>query len=200
MVPRFISSPVIRRISPAIYYEGEHLYFAGKVRAGLTPQMREHIFHRLAPSTLRVCPFVNLPNSTGRSRWGEGVTAEDMDTLRWVKPAVVVEVAFTEWTRGGNLRHAAFVGLREASAGREGHLWVVSRLAEIIRRLRSRSRRVSNPSGKPRLAWRRSPAGRRKGARKQQSATGHSLQLLRHDRAAMPSRKATSGFSRVIAR
>src|SRR5882724_4418772 len=47
----------------------------------------------------RACPPVNLPNSTGRSRWGEGVTAEDMQSLRWVKPAVVVEVAFTEWSQ-----------------------------------------------------------------------------------------------------
>lgn len=35
-----------------------------------------------------------------------------MKTLRWTKPRVVVEVAFTEWTANNNLRHAAFVGLR----------------------------------------------------------------------------------------
>ena len=70
---------------------------------------------------------MNLPNTTGRSRWGEGVTAEDMQTLRWVKPAVVVEVAFTEWTRGGNLRHAAFVGLRDDKPGRAVRREVVRR-------------------------------------------------------------------------
>ena len=59
------------------------------------------------------CPFVNLPNSRGKSHWGEGVTAEDMLMLRWVKPRVVVEVAFTEWTKSHNLRHASFVALRE---------------------------------------------------------------------------------------
>jgi bifunctional non-homologous end joining protein LigD len=39
-----------------------------------------------------------------------------MAGLRWVKPAIVLEVAFTEWTRDGNLRHASFGGLREDKA------------------------------------------------------------------------------------
>ena len=42
-----------------------------------------------------------------------------MAALKWVKPAVVVEVAFTEWTRDGNLRHAAYVGPREDKPARE---------------------------------------------------------------------------------
>ena len=46
------------------------------------------------------CPFANLPSSkTGH--WGEGITAEDMTALRWVKPKIVVEVSFVEWTRDG---------------------------------------------------------------------------------------------------
>jgi bifunctional non-homologous end joining protein LigD len=42
-----------------------------------------------------------------------------MKALRWVKPQVVIEVAFTEWTVGGNLRHASFVGLRDDKAARD---------------------------------------------------------------------------------
>ena len=45
----------------------------------------------------------------------EGVTVEDMKVLKWVKPALVAEIAFTECTRDGNLRHSAFVGLRAAT-------------------------------------------------------------------------------------
>ena len=33
--------------------------------------------------------------------------------LRWVKPRLVVEVSFAEWTRDGSLRHASFLGVRE---------------------------------------------------------------------------------------
>jgi ATP-dependent DNA ligase len=57
------------------------------------------------------CPFVNLPNSKKR-HWAQGITAEDMVDLRWLKPKLVAQIAFTEWTRDGSLRHSKFVALR----------------------------------------------------------------------------------------
>jgi bifunctional non-homologous end joining protein LigD len=100
------------------YYEGHELRFAGKVRAGFTPRTRSAVFERIRRLSTRNCPFTNLP-TTKTSHWGEGITAEDMTTLRWVKPSLVVEVAFTEWTRDGNLRHASFVAVREDKPARE---------------------------------------------------------------------------------
>jgi ATP-dependent DNA ligase len=73
------------------------------------------VWDRIAKLQTDQCPFVNLPNSVGKSHWGEGITAEDMKTLRLLKPSIVVEVAFTEFTAGGNLRHASFVALRGRS-------------------------------------------------------------------------------------
>ena len=35
-----------------------------------------------------------------------------MKILKWVKPVLVVEIAFTEWTREGHLRHSVFAGVR----------------------------------------------------------------------------------------
>jgi DNA ligase D-like protein (predicted ligase) len=94
------------------YYEGRKLLYAGKVRAGFTPSTRADVWARIADAPREQCPFANLPNSTGRTHWGEGITADDMAQLRWVRPHVVVEVAFTEWTAGNNLRHASFQGMR----------------------------------------------------------------------------------------
>jgi DNA ligase D-like protein (predicted ligase) len=100
------------------YYEGQKLYFAGKVRAGFTPASRADVFRRIASDQTPRCPFVNLPSSA-TSHWGEGISEEEMTKLRWVKPRHVAEVSFVEWTRDGNLRHAQFVGVREDKSPRE---------------------------------------------------------------------------------
>src|SRR5207237_859394 len=71
------------------YYKSRRLYFAGKVRAGFTPHLRAELFRRIANQPAHSCPFVNLPNSTGKGHWGEGITESDMSALRWVKPVHV---------------------------------------------------------------------------------------------------------------
>jgi bifunctional non-homologous end joining protein LigD len=100
------------------YYEGTKLHFASKVRAGLTPHVRAELFEQLSKDQTPRCPFVNLPSSrTGH--WGEGITEADMALLRWVKPKVVVEVSFVEWTRDRLLRHPEFLALRNDKSPRE---------------------------------------------------------------------------------
>jgi bifunctional non-homologous end joining protein LigD len=102
------------------YYDGRDLRFAGKVRAGFTPHLRAELFDRLGRLLMKRCPFVNLPNSAGKtSHWGEWITADEMKTIAWVRPVLVVEVTFTEWTRDSGLRHAAFAGFREDKPPRQ---------------------------------------------------------------------------------
>lgn len=57
-------------------------------------------------------PFVNLPD-LGTSRWGGGITAEQMAEMQWTQPQLVAQIRFVEWTAEGRLRHAAFLGLRD---------------------------------------------------------------------------------------
>jgi bifunctional non-homologous end joining protein LigD len=93
------------------YFDGTQLRFAGKVRAGFTPNVRREVFTALAPLHAERCPFVDLPNSKA-SHWGGGITAEQMQEMRWLKPKIVAQIRFVEWTAEGHLRHAAFLGLR----------------------------------------------------------------------------------------
>lgn len=100
------------------YYDGKNLRFAGKVRAGFTPHVRREVFVQLAPLHIGSCPFTDLPNSK-TSHWGAGVTLEQMSEMRWLKPKLVAQIRFVEWTADGHLRHAAFLGLRTDKSARE---------------------------------------------------------------------------------
>ena len=77
------------------YYEGKDVIFAAKVRAGLTPRLRREVFDALKPLHSPTCPFIDLPH-TKASRWGGGVTAEQMKEMQWVKPKLVAQIRFVE--------------------------------------------------------------------------------------------------------
>jgi DNA ligase D-like protein (predicted ligase) len=94
------------------YYRDAQLCFAGKVRAGFTPHLRRDVVAALKPLHARRCPFVDLPNSK-TAHWGGGVTADEMQEMQWLKPVLVTQIRFVEWTADGHLRHAAFVALRQ---------------------------------------------------------------------------------------
>jgi len=100
------------------FYEGRQLKFAGKVRAGFTPHLRRDVFARLRPLHSSKCPFVDLPNSKP-SRWGGGVTVEQMAEMQWLAPKLVCQIRFVEWTVDDHLRHAAFLGLRDDKAPKD---------------------------------------------------------------------------------
>ena len=44
---------------------------------------------------------------------GDGLTAEDMKKCVWVRPELVAQIEFLEWTESDRLRHSKFVRLRE---------------------------------------------------------------------------------------
>jgi bifunctional non-homologous end joining protein LigD len=97
-------------------YEGENLNFVAKVRSGFVPRVRREVFQRVAGLEIEKCPFTNLPEKR-RTLWA--LTAEEMKECRWLKPQLVAQIEFTEWTPDGHLRHSSFVGLREDKAARE---------------------------------------------------------------------------------
>jgi bifunctional non-homologous end joining protein LigD len=100
------------------YHDAKKLIFAGKVRQGFNPVGRARLLKEMKPFLAGECPFANLPTSR-KSHFGEGITIGEMSELCWLKPKLVAQVSFTEWTNYGLLRHATFEGLREDKAPRE---------------------------------------------------------------------------------
>ena len=94
------------------FYRDKDLIYAARVRAGLVPATRREVFERLKHLRTPKCPFVNLPEPVA-GRWGQGLTAEKMETCVWVRPEVVAEIQFLEWTGADHLRHTKFVGLKD---------------------------------------------------------------------------------------
>jgi bifunctional non-homologous end joining protein LigD len=81
--------------------EGGYLRFAGKVGTGFTADALTELRTRLNLIEHKECPFSpRLSGQLGRN-------------AHWVKPELVAEVAFTEWTEEGKIRHPSFQGLRE---------------------------------------------------------------------------------------
>jgi ATP-dependent DNA ligase len=90
----------------------KRLILSAKVKDGFVPRIRDEIFPALQKLKVVHCPFKNLPEMKA-SRWGEALTAEKMNQCRRVKPNLVFQVAFVEWTDAGHLRHCTFVAMRD---------------------------------------------------------------------------------------
>ena len=94
------------------YYENGQLLYVSRTRNGFTPHLRRQLLEKLKPLEIAKCPFANLPEVRG-GRWGQGLTAAKMEECRWVKPVLVGQFEFAEWTPDNHLRHSRFVGLRD---------------------------------------------------------------------------------------
>ena len=94
------------------YYEGDRLIYVARTRNGFTPATRAQLFRKFKGLEIAACPFVNLPEEKS-GRWGQGLTKAKMAECQWLKPVLVGQFEFLEWTADNHLRHTKFVGLRE---------------------------------------------------------------------------------------
>lgn len=99
------------------YRDGE-LRYAGKVGAGFDARLLRDLHRDFLKLKTDACPFVNLPLSH-KSRYGQGMTRSVMRTVTWLKPKLVAQIKFTEWTIEGLLRHPVFLGLRKDKAAKD---------------------------------------------------------------------------------
>ena len=100
------------------YYEEGKLIYAARTRNGFTPASRAELFKRIKPLEIKECPFANLPEKKA-GRWGAGLTAAKMVECRWLKPVLVGQFEYVEWTSDSHLRHSRFVGIREDKSAKD---------------------------------------------------------------------------------
>jgi bifunctional non-homologous end joining protein LigD len=82
------------------HYDGDTLRYAGKVGTGFDTETLRAIGAQLRQREVATPPFGDPGSIKERS-------------VTWVKPELVAQVAFTEWTGAGRLRHPRFLGLRD---------------------------------------------------------------------------------------
>ena len=97
------------------YYDGGKLMYVGRTRNGFTPKLRAELLKKFKGLETTECPFANLPEKKA-GRWGAGLTAAKIDECRWLKPKLVAQFDFVEWTADAHLRHSRFIGLRDDKA------------------------------------------------------------------------------------
>jgi ATP-dependent DNA ligase len=83
-----------------------------RTRNGFTPASREKLFRRFRGLEVAQCPFANLPEAKS-GRWGVGLTAEKMKECKRLRPELVGQFEFLEFTPDNHLRHSRFIGLRQ---------------------------------------------------------------------------------------
>ena len=88
------------------YYDGDDFVFAGKIGTGFNTKLLLDLRHRLDALEIAKPPFtraVGLPRLRAH----------------WVRPSIVVQVSFMEWTVHGKLRHPRLIGVRVDKKPRE---------------------------------------------------------------------------------
>ena len=82
------------------HYEDGALRYAGKVGTGFDGETLAELGGRMRALAVDACPFADPAAIRERD-------------VAWVRPELVAQIGFTEWTTAGRLRHPRFLGLRE---------------------------------------------------------------------------------------
>ncbi|MDQ9169344.1 DNA ligase D [Oxalobacteraceae bacterium R-40] len=84
----------------AVFTDDGVLRYAGRVGTGFDNAVLQSVYKKLKPLMQSRCPFPEIPRGPGIAK------------AHWLKPKLVAEISFAEWTKDGLLRQAVFHGLR----------------------------------------------------------------------------------------
>src|SRR5262245_42250964 len=121
-------------------YEGDQLVYVGHTGTGFNERELARVMKLLKPLETKTCPFAHVPKSNERPHW--------------VRPELVAQIKFTEWTADAKLRHPVYLGLRddkkptdvrrEEKADVRGSSFGVRRTTNLSPRTTNLARRTTN--------------------------------------------------------
>lgn len=116
------------------YFDKTRFIYAGHTGGGFTREGLSDMHKRLKPLERKTSPFEETPKTN--------------ETAHWVKPEVVVEVKFSEWTADRRLRQPIFVGLRDDKDAKDVEIEATSVQQKPMRKAvaASRTTRVKIPA------------------------------------------------------
>jgi bifunctional non-homologous end joining protein LigD len=110
-----------------IYNKENELAYAGHVGGGFTDAELLHIYNLLKELKTAKCPFKKTPKVN--------------TSVTWVKPLLIAEVTFTEWTEVNSMRHPVFKGLR---ADMDNPKKIVKEVSEPLNRVKQMTGKTSD--------------------------------------------------------
>jgi bifunctional non-homologous end joining protein LigD len=141
-----------------LYRDGELVYI-GHSGSGFNTKSLEQIYKKLQPLVIDDCPFAECPKGNM--------------PVTWVKPQLVCEIKFTEWTKDGIARHPIFMGLREDKKPKDVTFEKAKTMATMKEETKNTSAKETS-SKKAAPAKKAAPVAKKAASRKPQAASSKS--------------------------
>jgi bifunctional non-homologous end joining protein LigD len=149
------------------YFDRGRFIYVGHTGGGFTGAGLAEMYRRLAPLEILKSPFEEVPKTNERAHW--------------VKPQVVVEVKFSEWTSDGKLRQPIYLGTRDDKSaleiGREGKSMqkksAAKKMSENL--VASKASKASKSKARRRIYAQRTLEGGSKSSSRKPASRGKSL-------------------------
>lgn len=87
------------------FYRNGKLHYSGKVGSGYTEKILEELEKKLSVIETGTSPFADTPRLPGK--------------VHWVKPQLLAQIKFSEWTETDSMRHPVFLGLRDDKSAKK---------------------------------------------------------------------------------
>lgn len=108
-------------------YRDDGLHYVAHIGGGFNEKLLASIHKLMQPLKSNKSPFLDAPKTN--------------EPVQWLKPKLVAEVKFSEWTADNRLRHPVFVGLREDKEPKECRFEFESDTDEVVDNARKRRQR-----------------------------------------------------------